>query len=443
MKRIWEFYENMNEIVYVIDIDNHELIYMNRKARETYGYPEPQDYQHRKCYTALQGLSSPCAVCTNRYLESGKFYEWTFYNPMLKKTFSLKDTLIEHDGRRYRMEIAIDMNLAAQQKQIIKDFTNNEAMINEGLRLSLSAGTPEKSLRILLDYLGHSLRSDRVYIFEENASGSFDNTYEWCANGVAPQKNTLQNIPYEAVALWFKAFRNNENVIIKDLFSIKDSDALAYEYLLPQDIQSLVVSPLFSDNEIIGFYGVDNPPQDFLNHISTIFQVLGHFIVSILRRRNLVRKLEALSYSDQLTGAKNRHAMEAFSDSADPAKSIGVINCDVLGLKRINDSQGHQAGDQLLIRSFECLREQFSEYPIFRMGGDEFLILCSGIEEEDMKQRADRVRQNMASHKTLLSLGCVWKPVLGDSLPKLLIKADALMYQEKKQYYEKNPDCSR
>ena len=443
MNAVWEFFENMNEIVYVIDIDNHELIYMNRKAREIYGYPDAKDYRHKKCFTMLQGLPSPCASCTNRYLEAGKFYEWTFYNPMLKKTFSLKDTLVEHEGRRCRMEIAIDMSLAAQQKQIIKDFSNNEAMINEGLRRSLAAGTPEKSLRILLDYLGHSLRSDRVYIFEENASGCYDNTYEWCASGVVPQKDSLQNIPPEAVAHWFEAFRSNENVIIKDLFSIKDSDALAYEYLLPQDIQSLVVSPLYSDNKIIGFYGVDNPPQDFLNHISTIFQVLGHFIVSILRRRNLVRRLENLSYYDQLTGARNRHAMEAFSDSADSAASIGVINIDVLGLKRINDSQGHQAGDRLLIRSFQCLQEQFPEYPIFRMGGDEFLILCSGIGEEDMKRRADQVRQSMASYETRLSLGCIWKPILKDSLPKLLIEADALMYQEKKQYYEKHPDCAR
>lgn len=435
MTKLWHFFENLDEIVYVSDIDTYELVYMNRKARELYGLTSLEEISGRKCYEFLQNCSCPCSICTNAVLKTGQFHEWTYYNPVLNKPFALKDTLIEENGRRYRMEIAIDMSIQAKQKQTIKEYSNNEVLVNEGLRLALSADSPVQSIKILLEYLGQTLLSERVYIFEENTDGSYDNTYEWCAGGVIPQKDNLQQVPYEAVELWFQKFRNNENVIITDIELIRESDPLAYEYLLPQSIHSLVVSPLVVNKKIIGFYGVDNPPADHLGHISTMFQVVGHFMVSLLKRRELVKRLENLSYYDQLTGAKNRHAMEEYIENAPANKSIGVIYGDVMGLKKLNDTKGHSAGDTLLINAFICLAQHFSDYSIFRIGGDEFLILCSGITEDDLLQKTAGLRKTLEDNRVGMALGCVWEPYCDDNLPKLIAKADDLMYQEKRALY--------
>lgn len=65
---------------------------------------------------------------------------------------------------------------------------NNEAMINEGLRISLAAPTSEQLISALFEYLGQSLGGDRVYLFEEMEGGTFNNTYEWCARRISPQK---------------------------------------------------------------------------------------------------------------------------------------------------------------------------------------------------------------------------------------------------------------
>lgn len=435
MKQLWHFFENLDEIVYVSDIDTYELVYMNRRARDLYGLPSLEALSGHKCYEYLQNCSCPCTICSNAELKPGQFYEWTYYNPVLKKPFALKDTLIEEDGKRYRMEIAIDMSTQAKQKQTIKEYSNNEALVNEGLRLALSADSPNQSIHILLEYLGQALHSERVYIFEENTDGSFDNTYEWCAGGVEPQKDNLQQVPYDAVNLWFKAFRNNENIIITDVELTRESDPLAYEYLKPQGIHSLVVSPLIANKKIIGFYGVDNPPADHLGHISTMFQVVGHFMVSMLKRRELVKRLENLSYYDQLTGAKNRHAMDEYIETASANKSIGVLFGDVMGLKKLNDTKGHSAGDTLLINAFISLAQHFSDYSIFRIGGDEFLVLCSGITEEDMRSRTTALRTTLEKNLVGMALGLVWEPYCDDSLPKLIARADDLMYQEKRARY--------
>lgn len=439
MERIWEFYENMNEMVYAADMDTYELIYMNRKTREIYGYESMEQIYGQKCYKVLQNMDKPCDICTNSCLEPGCFHEWKYYNPVINKTVSLKDTVIEDGKKRYRMEMAIDMTLQEEQSRTLEDYRFNTQMVNEGLKLALAEVNPERSIEILLDYLGNKLQGERVYIFERNQRGVHSNTYEWCAKGVEPQRKILQQVPYEAVEQWYQEFINDRNIIIRDLEEIKESDPKAYQVLAPQNIRTLVVSPILFDEEIVGFYGVDNPPREFLNHVSTMFKIMGHFISSLLRRRDLVKRLERISLYDRLTGLKNRHAMEIYFDDMKQGESIGVLYGDVMGLKLVNDTLGHQEGDKLLLRACECLRKAFPEECLFRIGGDEFLVLCKEISEEELQKRIEVLKEEMQRENAVMALGYVWQPSWTEERDKLLTEADHLMYEDKRRRYaEKN-----
>ena len=64
-------------------------------------------------------------------------------------------------------------------------------MVNEGLKVALSADTPDETIQIILEYLGKSLSGERTYIFEKNENGCDDNTYEWTAAGIKPEKANL------------------------------------------------------------------------------------------------------------------------------------------------------------------------------------------------------------------------------------------------------------
>lgn len=74
----------------------------------------------------------------------------------------------------------------------IQSVQNLETVINEGLRVALMAETPDRSLDVLLKHLGMALDGERTYIFEQNASGCDDNTYEWVAEGVDPKRRTFR-----------------------------------------------------------------------------------------------------------------------------------------------------------------------------------------------------------------------------------------------------------
>jgi len=182
------------------------------------------------------------------------------------------------------------------QGRMMRSVQNLEAIINEGLRIALLEKTPDQSLEVLLGYLGKALDGERTYIFERNETGGDDNTYEWVASGIRPEKENLQNVRPEVCANWYQRFGVGKHIIIQDLEHTRESDPLMYETLAPQNIHSLVVVPLYDDGRVIGFYGVDNPPAKTLDYASNMLQITAHFIVSSLRRRNLVRELQDRSY---------------------------------------------------------------------------------------------------------------------------------------------------
>ena len=184
-----------------------------------------------------------------------------------------------------------------EQYSDMRSVQNLEAVINEGLRAALLRETPDQSLEVLLEHLGKALHGERTYIFEQNASGGDDNTYEWAAEGVKPEKENLQNVPAEVCASWYRKFSISRHIVIENLENIRETDPLQYENLEKQGVHSLVVVPLYDGKKIIGFYGVDNPPAKSLEYASNMLQTAAYFIVSSLKRRNLVRELQKRSYN--------------------------------------------------------------------------------------------------------------------------------------------------
>lgn len=189
------------------------------------------------------------------------------------------------------------VNEGREQHSDMQSVQNLETVINEGLRVALLEETPDQSLEVLLRYLGKALNGERTYIFERNELGSDDNTYEWVADGVEPEKDNLQNVPPEVCACWYLNFNIGNHIVIENLEDIRENDPLQYENLKRQNIHSLVVVPLYDGEKIIGFYGVDNPPVKSLEYASNMLQTAAYFIVSSLKRRNLVRELKKRSYN--------------------------------------------------------------------------------------------------------------------------------------------------
>lgn len=114
----WMLDEYMGN-VYVADIENYELLYVNHAACEALGKTQNQ-LVGCKCYEVIQGRTSPCPFCTNNRLTEDEFYEWEFYNPILKHKFMIKNRLIDWYGHKARLELSHD-NTSTEYKLMKKD----------------------------------------------------------------------------------------------------------------------------------------------------------------------------------------------------------------------------------------------------------------------------------------------------------------------------------
>ena len=330
------------------------------------------------------------------------------------------------------------------ERKKFQDYQNIETLVNEGLHIAMSHVLADDSLDVILSYLGKILKADRVYIFEKNARGNDDNTYEWAREGVSEEKENLQDVPAEVCANWYQDFSEGKITIIKDLEKIKNQNQLLYEVLKVQNISSIVTVPLFEDGVPIGFYGVDNPPEDMLDYTVNLLQMMGYFVLALLRQRNLQKELLHMSYNDDLTKVGNRRFFADTIQKMTDEDAVGFVYCDVTGLKRLNDSEGHQAGDKLLLQVTSILKEVFSKEQIFRLGGDEFVVL---FRSSDYDLFQDKVLQIMFQHKILqlrelsiqrqvnLAIGSSWVQNPDNKLIELLSEAEEKMYQDKAEFY--------
>ena len=213
--------------------------------------------------------------------------------------------MVDHAGRFSLSGEGLPSPMAHGQQSDMRSVQNLEAVINAGLRAALLEETPDQSLKVLLEHLGKALNGERTYIFEQNESGGDDNTYEWVADGVEPEQENLQNVSPEVCAGWYRNFSVGGHIVIQNVEDIRESEPLQYENLKRQGIHSLVVVPLYDGKQVIGFYGVDNPPVKSLEYASNMLHTSAYFIVSSLKRRDLFRELQKRSYLEGRQSLEN------------------------------------------------------------------------------------------------------------------------------------------
>ena len=145
--------------------------------------------------------------------------------------------------------------------------------------------------------------------------------------------------------------------------------------------------------------------------------------------------MEKLTYRDVPPGLYNRNCyierLEAHKQVQD--QQMGAIYIDLNGLKKVNDEQGHRAGDELIVRAAGTIAGIFAE-DAYRVGGDEFVVILLDVSREDFARKTEQLRRQMQENGVDASIGGVWQAST-ENLENLLRRADENMYREKKRYY--------
>lgn len=151
--------------------------------------------------------------------------------------------------------------------------------------------------------------------------------------------------------------------------------------------------------------------------------------------------LNEWSYLDSLTGLQNRRACDRDMQEVKQDAKVSVAFCDLNGLKKVNDEQGHEAGDRFLMKFSEILTSHFSHDSVYRISGDEFVVIARNMTTEEFESKIAALRREIDENAGIAALGTI--SGTGDTISMLIKRAEMSMYDDKKKFYRQYPDYRR
>lgn len=177
-------------------------------------------------------------------------------------------------------------------------------------------------------------------------------------------------------------------------------------------------------------------PNKYKEEFHEMVKVYNNTIESLKETHN---DLEEAADIDSLTGAYNRRAFNNLLSSVkkeisnNNLENLGILLLDVDYFKSLNDTQGHLAGDNILKKLTQIMKENAGEHSVFRFGGDEFAVVLRNISDEKLLSIAETIRLKAEVYLDgcTVSIGAAKFPKDTDSIDELIDFADKALYISK------------
>ena len=263
-----------------------------------------------------------------------------------------------------------------------------------------------------------------------------------------PMERYIDENFYSIAESWEGTIAGSNCLIVKneqDMDVVRERNPVWHESLKSAGANRIVLFPLKSRGQLLGYIWAINFNAGNAVKIKETLELSTFILGSELGSHLLLDRLKVLSSKDMLTGVLNRNEMNilvdklAAQESLD-GQSVGVVFADLNGLKTMNDQKGHVAGDELLKKAAKILLEIFGKENVYRAGGDEFSIIVLGASEAELNKKVQEVRDQAAkTNDVSFALGSSVQANKKD-VRVALRQADERMYEDKKRYYEANPE---
>lgn len=264
-----------------------------------------------------------------------------------------------------------------------------------------------------------------------------------------PMEKYLDESFYDIAASWKDTIAGSNCLVVKnkhDMDVVKERNPIWHNSITSAGGNTIILFPLEFKNELLGYIWAINFSSEAADTIKETLELTTFILASEIYSFRLLDKLHTLSSKDMLTGVMNRNEMNNYVDDLVKEKSgktVGVIFADLNGLKTVNDTEGHTAGDKLLRDAAKALREIFSVHNIFRAGGDEFVVILTDVSETDTIIKAEQLKQVAGKYKNLVfAIGAAFETDVRN-VRRALHLADERMYDDKNKYYEMHPEKKR
>ena len=255
---------------------------------------------------------------------------------------------------------------------------------------------------------------------------------------------------YDLTETWKDTMNGTNGLLIKsrnDWEYLQEKNPEWYDSLIKAKVESIALFPLVFNEEVLGYIWACNFDTEKSVQIKETIELTIYFVASEIANHKLMDRLKILSSIDMLTGVMNRNEMnnrvDALRSGDTDLKGLGIVFADLNGLKRVNDNEGHDAGDLLIKNAAMVLQNVFIGDQIFRAGGDEFMVLMTFTTEDTIKQKIDKAKKLSKKYGNVsFALGYSYQNDASDITGALKL-ADQKMYEDKAKYYLEHPEFMR
>ena len=205
--------------------------------------------------------------------------------------------LIESQGKDYFLTVMIDLTKQKMAEQSIEyEIQMQKSLMNLAASfINIPIEEIRNAINRSLEEVGHFVHADRVYIFDyDHEAQTTSNTYEWCEEGIAPQIENLQDIPFSVIPSWVEAHMRGLKKEIPDV-SLMSSEDSTKEILEEQNIKSVIALPMMSGTVCIGFIGFDSVKdyKVFGEKEIALLELFCQMLVNVRIREKLQNNLTA------------------------------------------------------------------------------------------------------------------------------------------------------
>lgn len=350
----------------------------------------------------------------------GHWYEYVIAPASVPDTYSL--AMINIDAQKQKEQ-------EIQQKQ---NTTSEILQISE--ILNVEGNDFKQSIQKGLAKLGEDLQADRVSLMETSGN-SAKNAYSWHKVGLADVKDKQQHLSFDS-GFGIEEFVAEDSYLLTDPGQIKEAfPEIVASSPADYHLKNVLLAPFHERGAVRGFIMVENFNLDLSLDFTNLIELVSDFFGSKITGSRLEKQRD----TDVLTGLNDRHPyfakLKNYQKSKN-SKEIGIIYMDLNGLKKANDNFGHEAGDNLLIEASKFITQYFSHKMVYRVGGDEFVVL----DDRNPRVVFEKYYQDFLKAMTepdapSISVGSVW---CEDShqIEGCVEEADRSMQRSKEAYYQ-------
>ncbi|RXK14443.1 diguanylate cyclase [Halarcobacter mediterraneus] len=347
--------DEIDALVYAIDIENYEILYTNKKCKEEFG-----NIVGQKCYKSLQNKNRPCIECptnNNEKKEVNHSYKWEHTNEFNKKTYLFSDRIIKSHNSNKLIKVQVGIDITTQknlekevEQQQLKTLETFEALFNSTIEALIIYNMDKKCINV---------------------------------NDIAPR--LLGYTKEEMIGKDALSFIASESLHVVSE-AINNSDQEPYEALMLKKDKTTFPALIRGKNITLNSKTI---------RISAV--------IDISKIKEKEKEISKLAFYDCLTLLPNRTLLKRktenlISYNRRHSDYCSFIFIDLDHFKTINDTKGHLIGDLILIQCAKRLENLLKKGDfIGRFGGDEFIILVNTYKKnkEEAKKEIEKITKKI------------------------------------------------